>query len=109
MTSDELRAWLATGQYLPNVMRDFHDQKDLFKALHDTVNVEKHSYCGDVSWAKGQCYTVDIFLWWMASHGYTLQKSRHKKKFRNIHQTVEGARAARIDAAKAIFARTGDA
>ncbi len=43
-------------------MRDFHDQKDTFKALHDMVAVEKHDDCKDVSWVAGQCYVIDIFL-----------------------------------------------
>ena len=68
--------WMRDGGYLPPAFRDFHAQKDLFKTIHDRVLVHKHDYCGDVSWVSGQCYVVDVFLWFMARHGYTLQRSR---------------------------------
>ncbi len=29
-----LADWLKSGEYLPEFMRDFHDQKDVFKAMH---------------------------------------------------------------------------
>ena len=36
MMSD-LTKWLQSGEYLPEFMRDFHDQKDVFKAMHNTI------------------------------------------------------------------------
>ena len=81
----------STG-YLPDVMRDFHDQKDIFKAIHETTAVEKHEYAGTVSWIAGQCYVVDIFLWWMAQRGYTLQRSRHSVDFRDLQEDVSAVR-----------------
>lgn len=32
-----IQHWRESGLYLPEFMRDFHDQKDLFKALQDVV------------------------------------------------------------------------
>ncbi|HBE9089627.1 TPA: hypothetical protein KNG84_001649, partial [Serratia fonticola] len=32
-----LAKWLKSGEYLPAFMRDFHDQKDIFKAMHFTI------------------------------------------------------------------------
>lgn len=29
-----MEKWLESGNYLPKFMRDFHDQKDLFKSMH---------------------------------------------------------------------------
>ena len=71
----DLQTWLKSGKYLPTFMRDFHDQKDVFKSIHKLY--------GDVdipnppSWIDAHVYTVDRFLWYMASRGYTLQKAEN--------------------------------
>ena len=78
--------------YLPRIMRDFHDQKDLFKTIHDTVEVEKHDYAKDISCVSGQCYVIDIFLWYMAKRGYTLQRSRMQLPFRDLDDDVKAAK-----------------
>lgn len=74
--------WLRSGEYLPDFMRDFHDQKDLFKAVDEVRqrSVERNggSYMRDLSWSDAHVYTVDIFLWMMARHGYTLQRIRKR-------------------------------
>ena len=73
----KLFKWLKSGEYLPSPMRDLHDQKDLFKSMH-------HLYQGNEgsehvpSWVSGHIYVIDFFLWFMASRGYTLQKTRKK-------------------------------
>lgn len=89
-----VQEYLESGMYLPQFMRDFHDQKDVFKFLDEVqeTNIEKHRN-GDrsdsVSWRNAQVYTIDIFLWVMARHGYTLQRSRKKLPFPDIYQTIE--------------------
>lgn len=85
-------SWRKSGRYLPRFLRDFHDQKDTFKALHDVVAVDSHDYCKDVSWVAGQCYVIDIFLWHMARHGYVLRKSDAKLPFDDIQVTNATAR-----------------
>ena len=97
--SDDLGEWLKSGDYLPDIMRDFHDQKDIFKAIHQTVDVEKHAYAGAVDWVAGQCYSVDIFLWWMAKRGYVLRRARHKKGFCNLSADVAKAKQQRDQSA----------
>lgn len=87
-----LDQWMKDGKYLPPTMRDFHDQKDIFKAVHDIIMVEKHEYAKDVSWVAGQCYVIDIFLWFMAKRGYTLQRSRARLPFRSLEADVQAAR-----------------
>lgn len=82
----ELQAWLESGAYLPEFMRDFHDQKDLFKTIHELVNQNEGTRC--VNWVDAQIYTIDVFLWFMARRGYTLQRSRAKQSFLDIHQTI---------------------
>jgi hypothetical protein len=79
----ELNEFLKSGEYLPIILQDFHDQKNLFKSMHhlyqDNPSAERAP-----NWIDGQIYTVDWFLWFMASRGYTLQKSRKKMEFREI-------------------------
>ncbi len=87
----DMDTWLK-GRYLPECLRDFHDQKDVFKAIHQTTRVEGHPYAGKVDWVAGQCYVIDIFLWWMAQRGYTLQRSRTRMEFRSLHADVDTAR-----------------
>lgn len=81
-------AWLRTGAYLPEPLRDFHDQKDVFKAIHESIHVEGHEYAKSVDWIAGQCYVIDIFLWWMARRGYTLQRTRRRDEFRDLSADV---------------------
>lgn len=88
-------AWMKSGKYLPPILRDFHDQKDLFKSMHQIVNVEGHDYAKEVNWMAGQCYVIDIFLWFMARRGYTLQRSRQRLEFNDLHADLAAAKRAR--------------
>lgn len=99
----KLDDWLKSGEYLPGVLRDFHDQKDVFKAMHETIDIESHDYAKDVSWVAGQCYVIDIFLWWMARRGYTLQRSRAKQEFVSLSETLRKAEDRRMAALKSFF------
>lgn len=99
--------WLKKGNYLPGFMRDFHDQKDLFKAIHDTVDVKGHQYAGTIDWATGHCYVVDIFLWFMAKRGYTLQKSRERFPFKDIQESVSASKKIREQCLAEIFKNGG--
>lgn len=88
MRTTNVEAWLKSGEYLPEPLRDFHDQKEVFKAIHQTINVEGHEYAKPVNWIAGQCYVIDIFLWWMARRGYTLQRTRRRGDFRDLETDV---------------------
>lgn len=88
--------WLKSGEYLPDFMRDFHDQKDLFKALQEVVERRnekdgKLSYTHDLTWVTAHVYTVDVFLWVLARHGYTLQRSRKRVTFSDVHDFIGAA------------------
>lgn len=84
----ELAKWLESGEYLPVFMRDFHDQKDVFKAMHNTItNANDNGNARD-----GHIYVVDTFLWYMARCGYTLQKSRKQVEFKDINDDIERMR-----------------
>lgn len=74
--------------HLPPFMRDFHDQKDVFKAVHRLIDVKGNKYAASVDWCTGHCYVVDIFLWFMARRGYTLQRSRRHLEFRDMEADV---------------------
>lgn len=81
----ELSKWLESGEYLPFFMRDFHDQKDIFKAMHHTIkNANQNGNARD-----GHIYVIDTFLWYMARCGYTLQRSRKRVEFKNFDDDIE--------------------
>lgn len=88
--------WRKSGAYLPEFMRGFHDQKDLFKALDEirerSIAKNGGTYMRDVSWIDAQVYTVDIFLWVMAGHGYTLQRSRRRFAFGDVVEFAKSAK-----------------
>jgi hypothetical protein len=92
----DLMAWLKSAKYLPDFMRDFHDQKDLFKTIHELVS--EHDGTKAISWRDAHIYTIDVFLWFMARRGYTLQRSRVKCDFLDIHQTIADQTEKRRDA-----------
>lgn len=95
-TQHEFDKWRESGKYLPDFMQDFHDQKDLFKALHEVVERANERNSGhrnlNATWTDYHIYTVDIFLWVMAGHGYTLQRARKKFGFPSIHDFVSAAK-----------------
>lgn len=85
---NKLVEWMESSLHLPEPLRDFHDQKDLFKAMHEIIDVESHSYAKSINWRDGHCYVIDVFLWFMAKRGYTLQRSRKKLPFGDLDADV---------------------
>ena len=79
-----VEAWLQSGKYLPKCLRDFHDQKDVFKMMHTRIKEDPASFIKRPDWVTGQVYVIDTFLWFMARRGYTLQKVRAKGDFRDL-------------------------
>ena len=94
-----LTNYVNSGEYLPDCLRDFHDAKDVFKTLHANVDLSKNNYCKDVTWDVAHCYVIDMFLWWMAKHGWTMQRSRKRIDFRDLDAVIK----ARKDAEAAAF------
>lgn len=86
---DKLSEWLTSGEYLPHFMRDFHDQKDVFKAMHNTI----HNANENGNPRDGHIYVVDTFLWYMARCGYTLQKSRKDVPFKDMQDDIDRYKA----------------
>lgn len=84
-SENELAKWLQSGGYLPEFLRDFHDQKDVFKAMHDTIgNANENGNARD-----GHIYVIDTLLWYMGRCGYTLQKSRKNVVFKDMQDDIE--------------------
>ena len=81
--------WLKSGEYLPEPLRDFHDQKEVFKAMHEIVRETPGSLVRRPNWMEGQCYVIDVFLWFMARRGWTLQRTRRDGDFRDLDADVQ--------------------
>jgi hypothetical protein len=103
--------WLKSGEYLPPVLRDFHDQKDLFKAMHETITdhpvIAGNDCVTPVNWVSGQMYVIDVFLWFMARRGYTLQRSRKKQDYVSLEQTIQKCEERRDAAFMSMFSKEG--
>jgi len=80
--------WLKSGDYLPEPLRDFHDQKEVFKAMHEIVREDPAALVRRPDWITGQCYVIDVFLWFMARRGWTLQRTRRDGDFRDLEADV---------------------
>ncbi|WP_343638946.1 hypothetical protein [Roseateles sp.] len=96
MSTIDPGGWIKAGRHLPPEMRDFHDAKDLFKAIHERAEVDKMGGPGSIDPIAAQCYVMDVFLWFMARRGYTLQKSRAKLAFRDLAADVKESNAQRL-------------
>jgi hypothetical protein len=93
--------WRKESKHLPEFMRDFHEQKDVFKAM---VSYFDNSEEMPVSWVDGHVFTIDWFLWFMAAHGYTLQKTKAKcNDFVNIEETIANSKISRLKELKSIM------
>lgn len=85
------KTFMDSGAYLPKPLRDFHDAKEVFKTMHTNISRDNESI-KPVNWVQGQCYVIDIFLWFMARHGWTLQRSRAKVDFYDLDASIDSRR-----------------
>jgi hypothetical protein len=93
-----LKQFLSDGKYLPEVMRDFHDAKEIFKTMHHVSGWnEEEGWARNISWMDGQIYVIDLFLHFMARHGYTLQRSRAKLEFHSLDEKCRRVRDEQVD------------
>lgn len=118
--------WRKAYKFLPKFMQDFHDQKELFKTMHEYYKTEginravPHNpftnpdgtySAGEtpaLTWTQGQCYVIDVFLWFMAAHGYTLQKTRTKLDFYSIDATLKDYEQQRLASFDRMMQETRD-
>lgn len=95
-------------KYLPEEFKDFHDQKDLMKALHDLYKDNETLKNMPNTWVDNHVFIVDFFLYFMSLHGYKLQKIRNKKvKFYDLNKTVDEFKEKRIKELSNILSNGG--
>lgn len=62
--------WLNSYSFLPDFLKDYHNQKDLFKSIHYLLNINKEKKkeggfpyrVHPESWIDAHIYTIDSFL-----------------------------------------------
>ena len=101
----KLKAWREEQKHLPEFMRDFHNCKQLFKGIADFIELEDDHPAKDVNWRQAHCYTIDVFLWFMAKHGFTLQRSRARLEFEDLDALLDQLERARKKASADAFVR----
>ena len=85
------KEWMSGDKHLPYFMQDFHDQKDLFKTIDEWDTLPRNSL--SVNWMQAHCYVIDKFLRFMATCGYTLQKTRTSvDQFDDVEKLIEARR-----------------
>jgi hypothetical protein len=85
----DLQEFLRNGDHLPEFIKDFHDQKDLFKAIYEQWQ-EENDVLKNISWVDAHVFSIDVFLWWMGLHGYKLQKVRKQGlEFYDPQETIQ--------------------
>lgn len=100
-----IKDFLSNCKFLPWFLRDFHDQKALFKSVERHMGRDDEARYG-VDWVKANCYTIDKFLRYMAMHGYTLQKSRVHCDFCSLEETLKKDEEERVDMLKKYFEKS---
>lgn len=84
-------------KYLPDFMKDFHDQKDIFKTIQELYSNNESLKKLPNSWPDNHIYVIDYFLWFMGQHGYKLQKDRSKVGFYDLQSTLEKFKQNRVE------------
>lgn len=86
------REYVEGGAHLPLEFRDFHDQKELFKTIDASIDWEARAGLPGgkpcLGWTDAHVYVIDIFLWFMAQRGWTLQRSRAHVDFRTYRDDL---------------------
>lgn len=79
------------------LLREHDAQKDLFKCIHSTVDIKK-SVQNPPNWIDAQCYVIDVFLWYMAKRGYTLQRCKNPNlEFKDLQDDLDSFRRSQFD------------
>lgn len=94
----QLKQWRSEQKHLPEFMRDFHQCKELFKGISEYIVCDHDHPANEVNWRQAHCYTIDVFLWFMAQHGFTLQRSRARQKFDDLDALLDELQRLRREA-----------
>lgn len=101
-----MKNFLESGKYLPPFLRDFHDQKDVFKTLWGGMDLSKFpKEIQALGWINFHILIIDLFLWWMAKRGWTLQRSRQNVEFLDVHKDIEEFKCMENESFKAFMKR----
>ena len=101
----QLKQWRDEQKHLPEFMRDFHNCKRLFRGISEHIVCEDDHPANAVNWRQAHCYTIDVFLWFMAKHGYTLQRSRARQSFDDLDALLDELDSDRKQIMAALFAQ----
>ena len=100
----DIEKWRDNGGHLPEELRDFHDQKDLFRLMHRAFGDPKpDALVREPNVVEGHCYVIDKFLWFMARYGYTLQRTRSKLPFDSLSEDIANMRRERAESLARMF------
>lgn len=82
-----IEVWRKELNFLPPYLRDFHNQKDLFKVLHWVWM--PHGGIGElINFRSGMTYMMDGFLWTLARHGLVIYRSSARLPFEDLDEKV---------------------
>lgn len=74
---NSIRDHLENYGNLPDCMKDFHDQKDIFKTIWlwwgKEIEEERK-----INWVDAMTFTIDNFLLFMGIHGINYKKTEQK-------------------------------
>ena len=92
------REWMQGSRHLPPFFRDFHTQKDVFKWIWRRVEDSRRRdpsttrELEGMNWIATMIFVIDFFLWFMALHGYTLQRARPDRSFASWEDSLRKMR-----------------
>ncbi len=93
-------------KHLPDILKDFHDQKDVMKSMYNFFNKTETN--------KMKCSSTDLhidivdhFLQFMFIHGYKLQRTRIKcdNDYCDMSETIEARRNKEAELLKSFIAK----
>jgi hypothetical protein len=90
-------------KYLPDFMKDFHDQKKIFKTIQELYEKNDSLQGLANSWSQNHIYVIDYFLWFMGQHGFKLQRDRSNVEFYNLQETLDSLETKRIERFSALI------
>lgn len=101
MASD-VKTWIEKGRHLPRFLRDFHDQKDVFKTLSKFTRTNQNDPY-HVSMTNAQVYVIDTFLRVMAACGWTLQRAPKGREYVSLADEIAKMKHQEADMLRAVL------
>ncbi len=78
-------------KYLPDFIKDFHNQKDLFKIIHGWYNPHsiENELLKKITFRDGQIFIIDYVLWCLSKYGFKIQRNNiEKSKFNSYFEQL---------------------